>query len=295
MNVDRTGNFRCQATEHTVNKSTGGFPQLVARLFLTEWYDQDEEQWVDFSEFGMGITAYFTLYGRVKGKDNIGPTLNHQQVSKIFNWDGKSFADLANKDCSELLFQVRIDENSYEGAKNPYQVGWIDEYDADPNRQLKKLDPKDIKALDSEFIGSVTPKAVSANKPAPKVPAKTRPETADEKQAVLKAKSTRLKAEAEKAAAEKKKVPPTKKAAPPTRKPTSAETTTDEIKGHCTKQEAWETVTELKDPECSDKKLEAYWNTSINEIAGEDTPDETITDEQWYEIKERVMSECGLF
>jgi len=292
--LDRSGYFRCQTTDYVVSKTSGGYPQFVAKLFITEWFDQDEDQWIDFSEFGMETTAYFTLYGKIKGKDDVGPTLTHQQVSKVFSWDGKSFADLAGGDYSELLFQVRIDDNDPEYAdRNPYQVNWVDEYDAVPGNQLKKLDAGDIKKLDSEFIGNVTQKAVSAKKPAPRVPAKTKPETAEEKQAKMKAKSDRLKAEAKKSV-EDKKTPPTTKATPPPRKATPAEATA-ELKGHCSKQEAWETVAELKAKDCSNKKLEAYWNTAIGEVAGDETPDEGVTDEQWFEIKERVMSECGLF
>jgi hypothetical protein len=315
MQVDRAGNFRCQATEWSVNKSTGGFPQLVARLYLTEWYDQQEQEWVDFSEFQMEITAYWVLYHKIKGTDKVGPGLNHQQVMKVFSWDGRSFATLAGGDYSDLKFQVRIDENTYEGAKVPYQVNWLDEYTTDPNRQLKKLNTEELKALDAEFAGLIkpAPKAVSAKKALPKIPTKITPtastkyaenmldetqqvplesaavkdssepepplpETPAQKKAKIAAKSARLRAEV-------KKAPPVP-AHPPV---------PNQVKSDCTKQLAWEAIVELRDPEYSDEVLKAKWTEAINEIAGENVPYDKITSDQWHAVKEKVLNEVGLF
>ena len=290
MLIDRTGTFRCQATEWTVSKSSGGYPQLVARLYMTEYYDQQEKEWVDFSEFQMEITAYWTLYGKIKGTDKMGPTLNCQQVMKVFGWDGKSFATLAAGDYTGLHFQVRIDENTYPEAKVPYQVGWLDESDTDPNRQLKKLNVEELKSLDAEFASLLkpTPKAVSAVKAPPKMPTKTvakpvveipetPPETTEQRKAKMAAKSARLRAEA-------------KKPAPPMHPPVPGQIDSD-----CTKQLAWETVVELRDPAKTDEELRASWTTAISEIVGPDTPDDKITGNQWHEIKERVLSEIGIF
>lgn len=306
MQVDRTGNFRCQATEWSVNKSTGGFPQLVARLYLTEWYDQDEAEWVDFSEFQMEITAYWTLYGKTKGTDKTGPTLNHQQVMKVFSWDGRSFGTLAAGDYTDLKFQIRIDENTYPGAKVPYQVNWLDAYDADPNRQLKKLNTEELKALDAEFAGLIkpAPRAVSAVKALPKIPTKIKgpeptpedppenepeptpepdkepvPDTPEQKKANMAAKSARLKAEAKKAAIKKPTHPPVP----------------NQVPSDCTKQLAWETIVELRDPKFSDEDLKTSWTGAINEIAGVGVSYDKITSDQWHDIKEKVLSEVGLF
>lgn len=310
MQIDRTGTFRCQATEWAVSKSSGGYPQLVARLYMIEYYDQQEKEWVDFSEFQMEITAYWILYGRVKGTDNRGPTLNCQQVMKVFGWDGKSFATLAAGDYTDLLFQVRIDENTYPEAKTPYQVGWLDVSDADPNRQLKKLNVEELKGLDVEFAGLLkpTPKAVSAAKAPPKMPSKvtappvvgsdkeivtvtgvvnqsmaeeTPPETAEQRKAKMAAKSARLRAEAKK----KPTLP-----VPPMHPPV-----TGQINSDCTKQLAWEAIVELRDPEKTDEELRTSWTAAINEIAGPGVSDEKITGNQWNDIKDKVLGEVGLF
>lgn len=301
MQIDRTGTFRCQATEWSVNKSSGGYPQLVARLYMTEYYDQQEKEWADFSEFQMEITAYWILYGKVKGTDKMGPTLNCQQVMKVFGWDGKSFATLAAGDYSALGFQVRIDENTYPEAKTPYQVGWLDVSDADPNRQLKKLNVEELKSLDAEFAGLLkpTPKAVSAVKAPPKMPSKVvtppvavkpaepitekqaeevPPETAEQRKAKMAAKSARLKAEAK-----KKPVSPMH---PPV---------TGQINSDCTKQLAWEAIVDLRDPEKTDEELRASWTAAINEIAGPGVSDDKITGDQWNDIKDKVLDEVGLF
>jgi len=325
MQVDRTGSFRCQATEWSVNKSTGGFPQLVARLYFTEWYDQEEAEWIDFSEFQMEITAYWILYGKTKGTDKLAPTLNHQQVMKVFNWDGRSFATLAGGDYTDLKFQVRVEENTYEGAKVPYQVNWLDVYDAEPNRQLKKLNVEELKTLDAEFAGLIkpAPKAVSAKKALPKMPSKavpnllpnedeiaedlpiaeqqaeeTPPDTPEQKKAKMAAKSARLKAEAKKAAMKSAatsevlknavKKPPV--LAPPVRQPVPGQ-----VKSDCTKQLAWEAIVELRDPNQTDEQLRTSWTNAIAEIAGANASYDEITSDQWHAIKEKVLDEVGIF
>ena len=337
MQVDRTGTFRCQATEWSVNKTKiqdnadgtqrGGLPQLVMRLYLTEYYDQQESEWVDFSEFQMEITAYLILYGKTKGTDKKSPTLNHQQAMKVFDWDGRSFIALMSGDYADLKFQVRIDENTYPGAKVPFQVGWLDVYDADPNRQLKKLNVEELKALDAEFAGLIrpAPKVATAVKAPSKVPTarmvdiklapppekpikityggpppldedeielpnepiaeETPPDTPEQKKAKMAARSARLRAETKKVAAKKPSVP-----APPARTPVPGQ-----VKSDCTKQLAWEAIVELRDPEQTDEQLKASWTNAINEIAGPGVTYEKITGDQWHDIKEKVLSEVGLF
>ena len=304
MGLDRIGTFRCKALEWGVDgkKKKGTnveLPWFNVRVLLTEIYDQKEGQWFDYTEYEAEIVAFLCLYGAIKAKGGeIGPTLSMDQVKKVFKWDGRSLVQLAGGDYSELEFQVRIGENTYEAATYPYQVNWINEYDADPVSQLRKLDAKELKDLDKQFAAmgakNATPKtaATAAKAPAKAHPARVPaddgvPPTPAEKKAALAAKS----AKNLKAKAVKKSTPPTTKspsedAVVPPAKPEQTE---------CTMQEAWDAITELKDPTIADKVIEKVWHDGIAEIAGPDVESENVTGEQWHQVKELVLHSVAKF
>ena len=304
MGLDRIGTFRCKALEWGVDgkKKKGTnveLPWFNVRVLLTEIYDQKEGKWFDYSEYEAEIVAFLCLYGAIKAKDGeIGPTLSMDQVKKVFKWDGRSLVQLAGGDYSELEFQVRIGENTYEAATYPYQVNWINEYDADPVAQLRKLDAKELKDLDKQFAAmgakNATPKAAATAAKAPvkthpaRVPADdSAPPTPAEKKAALAAKSAKnLKAKAAKKSTPPTTKPPSEDAVVPPAKPEQTE---------CTMQEAWDAITELKDPTIADKVIEKVWHDGIAEIAGPDVESENITDEQWHQVKELVLHSVAKF
>ncbi|MCK5615824.1 hypothetical protein KAR91_78900 [Candidatus Pacearchaeota archaeon] len=315
MGLDRIGTFRCKLLEHGIDakKKKGTdieLPWFNVRVFLTEVYDAKEGKWFDYTEYEAEITAFLCLYGAIKAKGgDIGPTLSMDQVKKVFKWDGRSLFQLAGSDYSELEFQVRIGENTYEAATYPYQVNWINEYDADPVSQLRKLDAKELKDLDKQFAAmgakNATPKAVATAAKAPvkahpaRVPADDgAPPTAAEKKRKLAAKSAKnLKAaEAKKVAAGNYTTPPSKSTPPP--KPPSEDAVIPSAKPEqteCTMQEAWDAITELKDPTIADKVIEKVWHDGIAEIAGPDVESENITGEQWFAVKELVLHSVAKF
>ena len=304
MGLDRIGTFRCKALEWGVDgkKKKGTdveLPWFNVRVLLTEIYDQKEGKWFDYTEYEAEVVAFLCLYGAIKAKGGeIGPTLSMDQVKKVFKWDGRSLVQLAGGDYSELEFQVRIKDNDYEAATYPYKVSWINEYDADPVSQLTKLDAKELKDLDKQFAAmgakNATPKAVATAAKAPvkahpaRVPADDgAPPTAAEKKAALAAKSAKnLKAKA------------VKKSTPPTTKPPSEDAVVPPAKPEqteCTMQEAWDAITELKDPTINDKIIEKVWHDSIAEIAGPDVESENVTGEQWHQVKELVLHSVAKF
>ena len=304
MGLDRIGTFRCKALEWGVDgkKKKGTdieLPWFNVRVLLTEIYDQKEGKWFDYTEYEAEVVAFLCLYGAIKAKGGeIGPTLSMDQVKKVFKWDGRSLVQLAGGDYSELEFQVRIGENTYEAATYPYQVNWINEYDADPVSQLRKLDAKELKDLDKQFAAmgakNATPKtaATAAKAPAKAYPARVPaddgvPPTPTEKKAALAAKSAKnLKAKA------------TKKSTPPTTKPPSEDAVVPPAPPQdtaCTMQQAWDAITELKDPTIADKVIEKVWHDSIAEIAGPDVESESITMEQWHQVKELVLHSVAKF
>ena len=313
MNVDRTGTFRFNkvleagvgAKADETGKTTN--VSFNVRLLLSEFWDEQEGAWVDWSEYEVELSAYFYLFGVAKKTGKKGPTINHTQVMKVFGWDGRSFQVLANEDYSETKGQVRIVENDPEYAeRNPYQVAFIDAFDADPSSQLRKLDPAGLKKLDAEMamlLQSSGKAPVAATVPAkkatrPKAPTKapvTEPEpepeatkpTAAEKKAALAAKSEKnRKAGGETTTGPKPPVRPV---------PKEGEKTEEAEGGGLTKQQAYEFVIEMKADECADEQLTASWNASINEVAGEATPDEDVTDAQWRLIANKTLDEVGKF
>jgi len=313
MGLDRIGTFRCKVLEWGIDgkKKKGTdmeLPWFNVRVLLTEIYDQKEEQWFDYSEYEAEITAFLCLYGAIKAKGGkVGPTLSMDQVKKVFKWDGRSLIQLAGGDYSELEFQVRIGENTYEAATYPYQVNWINEYDADPVVQLRKLNAKELKDLDKQFVTlaaqHATPKPVAT---AAKAPAKVHParvpaddaalDTPEEKKRKLAAKSAKNRAAIKKTATS---LPAAKTAS--TVPPPKPESTTAAIppakpdETACTMNEAWNAIVDLRDPSINDKVIGEVWHSAIAEIVGPDAVSENVTPEQWHLVKEKTLENVAKF
>jgi len=165
--VNRTGTFRFRLISTGVSQSSGGYPQFQMALVAKEYWDRDEEVWVDWSQYEENeIIAYLVLCGS-KGK----ATLNCKQLQKALGWSGESFTELNETDYSETIIQGRVEENTYEGNTS-LQIAWIDHTNAQPGRAVQKLDADEIKKLDvkyaaalRELSGGPKPKAVPNKKP----------------------------------------------------------------------------------------------------------------------------------
>jgi len=278
--VDRTGTFRCSPIETGVGVSRNKFPVFTAQVKLLEYWDEDAGAWHPWEEYEQDATIFATLFGIGKKSQKMEPTLNHVQISKVFNWDGTDFGYLNDTDFSALKFQVRIEDNDPDYAdKNPYVVNWVDEYDAEPGRRIKKLDVAGIKELNQQFamlLKQTGKKAAPAKAPtkAPEVPAVTQTATK-----AVKAKKGKKQTEAAKA---------------PPKAPPQVPTVPGIPEGKCTKQEAWGTVCELKDDACSDEQLKAAWLAALAATAP-DIEEKNITSEQWFTIRDAVLNDVGKF
>lgn len=303
MGLDRIGTFRGKVLEYGVDgkkskKLDKVLPWFNVRVFLTQIYDPKEGKWFDYSEWNAEITAYLCLYGAIKKKGGeIGPTLSMEQVKKVFGWDGRSLAQLAGGKYIDLEFQVRIGENTYEEATYPYQVNWIDVYDAEPGQQLRKLDAAELKELDKQFatLGAqhATPKTTTKAAKAPAKPHPARvpaddaaPPSPEEKQRKLAEKSAKNRAAVKAKKSTPPPKPPSKDAVVPPPKP---EKTT------CTMGEAWDAIVQLHDPTIDDDTIAEVWHSSIAEIAGPDATSESITSEQWYQIQQKTLESVAKF
>lgn len=289
MNVDRTGTFRAVVVENGVGEtSKNGYPQFIVNARLLELWDEDEKAWHPWEEYQQDVDCYLILFGMVGKKKEFGTTLTYDQVCKVFDWNGNDFQDLA-ADKAGIKFQVRIDDNDPAYAdKTPFQVGWVDTYDAEPGRKIKKLDAAELKTLNAKYAMLLKKKG----KPAAPVSATAANTAAQTATQAVKAKKGKKQTEAVKTKAPTvpPKAPPK---APPgvTKAPPKASGFPE---GKCTKQEAWETCCALKNDDCSDGQLGAAWHAAIAATAP-DADEKDITPEQWFVIKDAVLDDVGKF
>ena len=236
--IDKTGTFRGRILDAGVAKTKNGFPQWTAQLQADEYYDEDTKQWVDWTSYEeKHISVYAVLFGS-EGKS----LLSYGQLQKALGWSGVSFSELATIDYSQAKIQFRVETNLYNDIVT-LQVKWIDTYDAEPGRTIQKLDPVAIKELDAKYAnglrqasGGPKPKKVESvpvPTPAP-VPAKVR----------------------------KARTPKTEELVPPSPpKSVSSET--------CTKEQAWNSAYEAKDPSVDDNQISEIWLKTIETQGGE--------------------------
>ena len=160
--IDREGTFRGIVVDRSVTESSGGYPQFELQLKANEYYDEDDQEWVNWSQVDeKDTTAWLILFD---GKNR--QTLSFKQIEKIFGWDGASFIDLNNIPFEGVELQFRVKKNIYEGNET-YKVEWIDEHDASPGRTVRKLDADGLKALQAKYASKLKGKAPA------KAPSKT--------------------------------------------------------------------------------------------------------------------------
>jgi hypothetical protein len=317
------GNFRGTIVDAGVACTSGGFPQLVAKLQVDEMWDEDAKEWAAWDDFGWTeaelkdrtIVSYNILFGKK------GCTLSGDQVKKITGWEGDSFSTLAAMDLTGVKIQWRNEEDTYDG-KTKVQVSWIDLYDAEPGGTVRKLDDKGIKDLDAKFneflTNAVKPvsapagggggkrkprstKAAEAPAEEPKEEVKTEaPKTETTKpkgRAGRPTKAAKAKAEAEAAAkteAPASDPPEAPPEAPASEPPAEPEKELLETSGPCTKQEAWADVNELKSANVTIGELGDEWLAQIEKIApGNEQKD--LTEEEWGTVRAAVLDATATF
>ena len=288
ISVDREGIFRARIIDHAVSTSKNGFPQWVADLLFTEIYDPDTDQWVECHEWEMIATGYFVLAG---GNNEV--TSNHQQVKEALNWPGRTVSSLNDMDLSELTVQVRVVRDNYQG-KDTLKVSWLDKADANPIRQISKLDITALKELDAKYAAVFAKSASPATTKAPvKAPIKppvnaTPAETEKPAKATRRGRKPKLPAEstpppAEPAPTASKPVPP-----PPTAtKPTPSRAWPDE----CTLDEAWTAVNENVANSKDEDAIAEMWLEEIDKLGGDES---AITPKQWATIRDNVDAKYGI-
>ena len=269
--ISREGTFRGVATDSGVALSSGGFPQFVANITVTEIYDFDEKEWVDWSGQDEEITAYLVLFG-----GNGKPTLTAKQLQKALGWSGQSFQELNDANYEAVPFQFRVEENEY-NDKVTLQVSWIDAYDAVPGRQVQKLDAADIKKLDKLFAtqlkgfgGTKVASAPATGKPS--VPVESNAAGTDPEETVQAEPEIPLKT---------------------TKGKTKKDAKTALPAGTCTKSEAWRSLIGLIEdcqPKMPDEQRAGIFTDAMQKIAPAAKSKAEVTPEQWFEIKEECTT-----
>ena len=283
--INRTGTFRGYAIDSGMGETKNGYPQWVANLQAVELYDEDTQQWVDWSGYEESeITGYFVLFG---GDGN--PTLTAKQIQKALGWSGESLQDL-NADFSEVPVQFRVEESTYQGETR-LKVTWIDNADAEPGRSIQKLDNDDVKKLDAKYAaalrklgGGPKPKSVPA-KPSISKPEMPAPAVDKESaKAALKAEMEKRAARSKAAEAKSKKKPGPK---PKTQPPKAVTENPDpEPIETSTLEQAWEAVYAAKPEVMSDDDLGTKWLEVIDKYGDQDT----LSPAEWAVVRDEVIA-----
>lgn len=277
-NVDRTGTFRAEVVDSGLGETRkAGYPQFNVNAKLIEYYDENIEKWVDWSEYGQDVDCRLYLVGLVGKKKELGTTLTYDQVCKVFDWDGADLQELADPKVG-VKFQVRIKDNDPEYAdRAPFVVNWIDVYDADPKRTVTKCTPEEIKGLQAKYAALLKAKAKPAA-PA-KAPAKT---------------ATQVVEEANLQKVTEPGVITKKKKAPSVPSPTLSSPPPSKRVDNFTKTDAWRAIVELKIDSVTDKQLGEVWQKAIDDVSNRQGED-VLNGEGWWKVKDRVLDKVGKF
>lgn len=266
--VDRTGTFRFDRVD-SVGLSAGKSvseddPQprsitFSALLHLSEFWDEEESKWVDWADADVELVAYLPLHFFDKKTLEQAEFSIRKKVVEVFGWDGASFKTLCDGDYSATKGQVRLEDDTYEKAKSPFKVAWLDTFDATPGRQLRQITGDDLKSLD-KIMARTLQKSV---KPA--------------------------KIATVKMVAKKTSEKPVSRPVVPTTPPPAEITETVEPVGGCSADDAYNECFALSgavEGEPSGNKLNTVWKEEVKEVNIDETQ---ITGEQWFEIKGRVI------
>ena len=306
--INREGTFRGYPIKGVINYSPGGHTQWIADFQAVECYDEDMEQWVDWSGYEESeMRGWFILFDKDVSRE---PYLNAKQLQKALGWSGESFNELDGAGYAETLVQFRVESDTYNG-KTKLKITWIDEANAVPGRKLEGLDKSEISKIDAKYAaalrklsGGPKPKSVPSKPPVPKpetpspeatptAAAKEAAKAALKEQAAEKAKRGKI-AEEKAAKREKPKVGRPKKPPVPTAPPaTTLEEVEDAIgdtsSDTCTKNEAYQACyARLVEPGVATiDGLNNTWLATIESLGGE----EALDGEGWASVRNIVLDE----
>lgn len=291
--IDRAGTFRGHMVSQAIGLSKGGHIQLEVDLVATEYYDQESQQWLDWSKYEeTQLHGYLYLVS----KDN-EPYKSAEQLKKALGWSGETFDELDETDYSGTVIQFRVKMEAYNN-KMQAKLDWVDHADATPGSSVKKLDKAEIKALDAKFSkalkalsGGAKAKAVPAGKPsAPKAAAKadpTPPESNGTTSPATTPTTEPAKGKRGRPAAAPKAVP----APAPTSGPAPFDLDKEPVNGAlpsacANADEAWEQVEANVDKSVPPAQIEETWLKAVEDMGG---PEAIEAESNWAGVRDIVL------
>ena len=260
--IDRIGHFKGIITDFAVTKTNQKkLPQLVVNLLATALYDEVNEVWDDWTEYGDTITGYLCLV-TLDDNGNVVKCFAYDNVMEAVGWDGVAYSGLAAMDLKGKTVQFHVQEDTYKDVVN-YKVNSLTAENAEVG--LRKLDQKDLVDLDAAF-------GVAANKP----------------KTAAKPKATAPKTKATASTSGKKRTPPK----PPAEEPA----TTNEVAplAPCTVDEAYEACINAnasQEAPVPDEILDDYWTANMTRIAADLN---NVTDEEYPQIRDATLNDIGV-
>jgi len=294
--IDTDGTYRGRITEHSLDTTKKGYPQLVARLKATEKFIDnpahfehfgiEEPTWVDWSEFGEEIVGFFVLFNDPDEFSEDTALLNYEQLQIATGWDGDEFYSLNNDSLVDKDVLFRVEEDEYDG-KTQMKVNWIDAWDANPARELRKLDNEEVKDLSSKL------KVKKKSKPAASKPAASKPAG----KPASKGKSgdkDKGKTTEEKPSAPPKKGKPekTEETEQPDEQDDSQNEKSTSLPTELSQGDAWEFVCDHKGGN-TDRDVQDAWIAACEEV-GPDKDEDDFTNAEWAEVRDLVIQDLSL-
>jgi outer membrane biosynthesis protein TonB len=300
--IDSLGTYLGEIVESGLGTTKNGYPQWVARLKATKkWIESaadmkhfqiTEPAWVDWSSFGEEIVAYLVLFNNKDEFSKETALLNYEQLQLATGWDGTEFDSVATFAGKTIQFRVQ-DKKPYTNpttgkvSEGGIEVGWIDNENANPERQLKVLDAAGIKGLSAKLKIAKVVKPAAPAKPAPAVstpkPAPT-PAPMPAAPVVAPAPAPAAPKAPKKKAAPAPVVVPDEPAAPVDEKPA--------LPKEVSQTQAWEYLVAHKGGN-EDGAIEDAWIAATNEV-GPDKDGDSFTNQEWGRVRDIVIRDLSL-
>lgn len=329
--LSAAGTYLATITEHKIDvtrpkkdeagETIGGLlPQWVVRFAITARYIDDpdlmahfgitEPAYVDYSSYDEETMGFLVMFKDPEVFNDETALLNYEQIQLAVDWAGQDFGLLNDGSQVGKTVMIRVKESiNPNNNKAGLKVEWIDRQDADPVRQLQKMDDDAVKSLTQKLKIGVKGKAKPAL-PSKPVAASPKPGPAASPKATVTPKPasnaaspaptaspTPKAATAPAAAPAAAKATPKAKAAPP---PPPAATDTIDSNGDtlpkaCTRDRAWEILCDNKGDN-EDGVVEGAWIAAVTEVSENNSnlDEEKFTEANWGKVLEICMRDLSL-
>lgn len=310
--IETAGVYIGTIIESGLSLTKKGYPQAILRLASAKKYVESEEEiehfqkqgllqdgqpaYVDWSAFGEEGVYYGTMFNSATEFSDSTKLLNYEQLQLATGWDGTEFDSFTNGSFvgKQILFRVQEkkayinDQGKQIGGDGTLEIGWIDNKDAPPQRQLKSVEADQVKSLNAMLKGmgkpAAKPAASAVTKPAPAAP------VASPSVATVTA-STPPAASAPAPAAVVTPKPPTKRKAKESTPAPAESAAAPSVPAEATQGDAWAYVCAHKG-EQDDQAVEEAWIDACATI-GSDKEESQFTGADWAQVRDLVLKKIA--